>query len=75
MPYGGGSLVAQMLKSLPAMQETWVQLPGEGNGYPLQYSCLENVMERRGWRATVPGVTKSQILLHSDECYEENKAG
>ena len=35
-------------------------LPGEGNGYPLQYSCLENPMDRGAWQATVHGVTKSQ---------------
>ena len=34
--------------------------PGEGNGNPLQYSCLENPMDRGAWRATVHGVTKSQ---------------
>ena len=34
--------------------------PGEGNGNPLQYSCLENPMERGARRATVYGVTKSQ---------------
>ena len=33
--------------------------PGEGNGNPLQYSCLENPMDRRAWRATVHGVSKS----------------
>ena len=33
--------------------------PGEGNAYPLQYSCLENSMERGDWRATVHGVSKS----------------
>ena len=37
--------------------------PGEGNGNPLQYSCLENPMERGAWRATVHGVTKSQTRL------------
>ena len=31
---------------------------GDGNGYPLQYSCLENSMDRGAWRATVHGVTK-----------------
>ena len=30
---------------------------GEGNGYPLQYSCLQNPMDRGAWRATVHGVT------------------
>ena len=33
--------------------------PGVGNGDPLQYSCLENRMDRGAWRATVYGVTKS----------------
>jgi len=32
--------------------------PGEENGYQLQYSCLENSMDRGAWRATVHGVTK-----------------
>ena len=32
--------------------------PGEGNGYALQYSCLENHMDRGAWWATVHGVTK-----------------
>ena len=32
--------------------------PGEGNGNPLQYSCLENPMDRGAWRATVHGVTR-----------------
>ena len=35
--------------------------PGERNGNPLQYSCLENPMDRGAWRVTVPGVAKSQI--------------
>ena len=49
------SLVAQRLKRLPPMQETWVQSlgwedsPGEGNGNPLQYSHLENPMDREAW--------------------------
>ena len=32
--------------------------PGEGNGNPFQYSCLENSMDRGAWRATVHGVAK-----------------
>ena len=32
--------------------------PGEGNGNPLQYSCLGNPIDRRAWQATVHGVTK-----------------
>ena len=37
---------------------------GEGNGSPLQYSCLENPMDRGAWRATVHGDTKSQTCLN-----------
>ena len=33
--------------------------PGGGHGNPLQYSCLENLMDRGAWRATVHGVAKS----------------
>ena len=50
------------------MQETPVRprlgrSPEEGNGNPLQYSCLENSMDRGAWWATVHGVAKSQIEL------------
>ena len=37
--------------------------PGEGNGNPLQYSCLGNPMDRGAWRATVHGVAKSRTQL------------
>ena len=37
--------------------------PGGGHGNPLQDSCLENPMDRRAWRATVRGVTRSQTRL------------
>ena len=37
--------------------------PGEGNGNPLQYSCLENSMDRGSWQATIHGVAKSQTQL------------
>ena len=37
--------------------------PGEGNGNPLQYSCLENPMDGGAWWATVHGVAKSQTRL------------
>ena len=37
----------------------------EGNGSPLQYSCLENSMDRRAWQAAVHGVTDSQTRLSS----------
>ena len=39
--------------------------PGEGNGYPLQYSCLENSMDWGAWQATVQGVAKSQIWVNA----------
>ena len=61
----GASLVAQMVKNLPAMQETQVQFlgwedpAGEGNGNPLQDSCLENSMNKGTWRATVHGIAQS----------------
>ena len=38
--------------------------PGEGKGYPPQYSCLENPVDRGTWRATVHGVAKSQTRLN-----------
>ena len=41
---------------------------GGGNGNPLQYSCLENPMERRAWWATVHGVTKSWMRLSDWAC-------
>ena len=37
--------------------------PGEGNGNPLQYSCLGNSMDRAAWQATVHGVTKELDMI------------
>ena len=65
--YSSASLVTQLVKNLPAMRETWVhslgqedplekgkgRSPREGNGNTLQYSCLENSMDRGAWCATV----------------------
>ena len=62
--FPGGSVV----KNLPAMQETGVRSLGwedpleEGNGNPLQYSCLGNAMDRGAWRATVHGVRKQSDM-------------
>ena len=39
--------------------------PGEGNGNPLQYSCLENSMDRGTWRATVHGVEKDSDMTEA----------
>ena len=66
---GGASLVAQMVKNLPPMKEApglilgLVRSSGLGNGNPLQYSCLENSMDRGARRATVHEVAKSRVLL------------
>ena len=52
-------LVAQMVKNLPTMQETPYLIPelgrspGEGNGYPFQYSDMENSIDRGDWRGKV----------------------
>ena len=63
--------MAQMVKSLPAMWETWVQSLGQED--PLEKemathstnSCLEHPMDRGAWQATVHGVTKSwSDVLH-----------
>ena len=59
MGFPGGSAV----KNPPASAEDVGSIPGsgkspeEGNGNSVQYSCLGNPMDRRGWRATVHGVT------------------
>ena len=39
--------------------------PGEGNGNPLQYACLETSMDRGAWQATVHRVAKSQMQLNN----------
>ena len=55
-----------MVKNLPANVEDTGLIPGSkgspggGNGNPLQYSCLENSMDRGDWQATVHRVAKSQ---------------
>ena len=56
------SLVAQIVKNLPAMHPGLTpeleRFPGEGNGNPLQYCYLGNPADQGTWRATVCGVTK-----------------
>ena len=58
-----------MVKHLPAnIGDTGsipglVRFPGEGNGNPFQYSCLENSMDRGVWQDTVRGVAKIQTQL------------
>ena len=63
------SLVAQMVKNPPDNAGDPGSIlglgrsPGEENGNPLQYSCLENPMDRGSWQLTVHGVAKSQTPL------------
>ena len=45
--------------SIPGLERS----SGEGNGNPLQYSCLENSMDGGAWQATVHGVAESQTRL------------
>ena len=47
----------------PGSIPRWGRSPGEGNGNLLQYSCLENPMDRGAWWATVQGVAKSWTRL------------
>ena len=67
--FGPGSLVGQSVKNSSPRQETAMhenvgsipgsgRSPGEGNGNPLQYSCLENSTDRGAWEAAVHGVTR-----------------
>jgi len=52
-----------MVKNLPAMQVRFLgqgRFLREGNGYPFEYSCLENSMDRGTWRILVHGLAKSQ---------------
>ena len=63
-----------MVKNLPAMQEMqvmrvrslgWGDPLGEGNGNPLQYSCLENLMDRGAWKTAVHRV--AELVRHKTE--------
>ena len=44
----------------PGLIPGWGRSPGDGNGNPLQYSCLDKFMERGAWQATAYWVSKSQ---------------
>ena len=69
LPQMGASQVVLVVKNLPANAGDIRDVgsisgsgrsPGEGNGNPLQSSCLENSVNRGAWWATVNGLTKSQ---------------
>ena len=78
LQYPWASLVAQMVKNLPAMQETWVQSlgweasPGGGHSDPLHYSCLENPHEQRSlvdyspWGCKESDMTEQLSTVHMD---------
>ena len=60
------------------------RFPGEGNGSPLQYSCLENPVDREAWQAMVHAVAKSDmteglsINMHTNKpilCFQQYQAG
>ena len=63
---GGGSLADSLVKNMPGNTGDVSSFPEPGKTpwrrawHPLQYSCLENPMDREAWRATVCGVTPSQ---------------
>ena len=80
--FDGSSQVAQKVKNPPAMRETWVRSlgsipglgrsPGGGRGNPLQYSCLENPMDRRAYNPrgrkesdTTERLSTAQALMRS----------
>ena len=65
MDFPGGSKVkASSSKARdPGLIPGLGRSPGEGNGNPLQYSCLENPMDREAWQVTVHGVAKSRTRL------------
>ena len=65
---GGGALVAQTVESACSAGDLGLmpglgRSPGDGNGNPLQYSCLENPMDGGAWQATVHGVAKNRTRL------------
>ena len=75
--------MAQLVKNPPASAGDAGSIPGSGrypgggHDNPLQYSCLENPMDRGAWWATVHGVTKNQTRLsrqaHMLEVFEREK--
>ena len=66
-----------MVKDLPATAGDEGSIPGlgrspgEGNGYPLQYVCLENSMDRGAWWSMIHGVTKSQTQMSDIHIYKD----
>ena len=74
-PWGvQASLMAQTVKNPPSTAENPGSIPGSGrspgeeNGYPLQYSCLGNPMDRGAWQATVHVVSECGTRLSNFHC-------
>ena len=74
-PGGAGGKDSACQCRLGIKDTSWIpglgRSPGGGNGNPLQYSCLENPMDRGAWRAIAHRVTKSQTQLkqlHTEHC-------
>ena len=59
---------------MSSVPESW-RSPGEGNGFPFQYSCLENPMDRGAWWTTVYGVAKSWTQLNTHTPLTQGKKG
>ena len=57
-PGGSDSKESPCNAGAPGLVPGMGRSPGKGNGYPFRYSCLENSMDRGGWRAWVQGITK-----------------
>ena len=79
VPETWASQVALVVKNLPANEgdirdmgliPDFGRYPGGGHGNPLQYSCLENPMDRRAWRVTIHRVSQSQTLLKQLRMHE-----
>ena len=63
-PGGSGGKESACNVGDPGLVPGFGTSPGEGNVHPLQYSCLENSMDRGAWKATIHGITKSQTQLN-----------
>ena len=62
--FPGGSDGKEFSHNVRPRFHLWIEkIPGEGNGNPLQYFCLENSMDGGAWRVTVHGFAKSQTQL------------
>ena len=74
-PCGSDSKESDCNEEDPGLIPELGRSPGEGHGYPLQYSCLENPMDRGGWRATVHGIAKSSAQLSDQHLIPDENLG